>query len=446
MHRLLTRPLLAAAFLGVTSCESGTDPEVQNPIDLVLDFCSDETPVWVAYRNQGADWVRLTPNPEGTVSFTATNDVMLAIVRQNGADYTTEVIFAANTELESVSGTICREEGGTKIVHGTVSGVVGSQISRVGMSLSSVYLGPSQTSFSLGNVPARPVDLVASRYNVTGNNQTADRVVIRRTQDPIHNATMPVIDFAGASALVPTAFGGAISGINTSDIAFAQAYFVSQLGTEHLLANVEPVTNGNVTFYGIPTTALAAGDYHDVFAVAVGGDGLVRGVERFFTAPASQTLPLGTPLSAPTVTEVSTSPTVRMRVQQPRNGDYSRAMRAEFRQQQQFSSTIVTLLVTQGYDGTGGWDVTMPDFSAANGWQNAWGFVDGPSIEWTIAAYGGRPELLFGAPPTDGETVRFASRESPTNAAVGSAFRATAGFPRPFATSRRFPRRAAPSR
>jgi hypothetical protein len=445
MHRSFSRSILAGLLFGATACESGTDPEVQHPIDLVLDFCSSETPVWVAYRNQGADWVRLTPNTEGTVSFTATNDVALAIVRQNGADYNTEIIFAANTELESVSGLICREEGGTSTVHGTVSGVVGSQIALVGMSYSSVYLAANQTSFSLANVPGRPVDVIASRINVTGSNQTADRVVIRRTQSLTHNATMPVIDFAAATALVPTAFGGTISGINTSDIAFAQAYFVSQLGTEHLLANVEPVSNGNVTLYGIPTTALAAGDYHDVFVVAVDDD-LVRGVERFFTAPATQALPLGTPLSTPTVTVAASSPTVRMRVQQPRNGDYARAMRAEFLQQQQFSSTIVTVTVTQGYDGTGGWDATMPDFSAANGWQNAWGFVQGSPVEWTISAYGGRPELLFGAPPTDGETVRFASRSSATNVAVGSALLVTAGSLRPFATTRRSPRLVAPSR
>ena len=431
------RQWLVCVAILAAACESGTDPEPQHPIDLVLDFCADEIPVWLAYRNEGADWVRLTPNADGAVSFTATNDVALAFVRQNGSDYHTEIVFAANTELEEISGVSCREESGAKTVNGTVSGVVGSQVAQVGMSYSSVYLSSAQTSFSLSQLPDRTLDLVASRANVTATTQLADRVVIRRAQNPISGSSLAAIDFAAAGALVPTAFGATVTGVG-QDFAFLQSYFVSQLGTEHLLAHVEPVDDGSVTLVGVPQAALVAGDYHDAFLIAVDGNGGVRGIERFFRTPATQTLPLGTAMPAPTVTEAASTPSVRLRTEVARTADYQRAMSVEFVQQQQFSATSVAVTVTNGYDATGSWDVTMPDLSGASGWQNAWGFVNGGDpVDWTITVYGGRPELLFGAAPVEGETVRFAGRTNSMNVSVARAVR---GF------SARLPRSVAPSR
>lgn len=436
MHSL-RRALLLPALAFATSCESGTDPEPQNPIDLVLDFCANEVPVWMAYRNEGADWVRLTPTAEGSVSFTATNDVALAFVRQDGSDYHTEVVFAANTELEAISGVSCREESGAKTVNGTVSGVVGSQVAQVGMSYSSVYLSSAQTSFTLAQIPDRTVDLVASRSNVTATTQLADRVVIRRAQTPITGSPLTPIDFAGASALATTAFGATITGVG-QDFAFLQNYFVSQLGTEHLLAHAEPVDDGSVTLVGVPQAELVAGDYHDAFLIAVDGSGGVRGIERFFRAPATQTLPLGAAMPTPAVTEAASTPSVRLRASVARTTDYQRAMSVQFVQQQLFSVTTVTMTMTSGYDATGSWEMTMPDLSGASGWQNAWGFVNGGDpVDWTMTVFGGRPELLFGAAPVEGETVRFAGRTNSTNVAVARAVR---GF------SARFPRFVAPSR
>ena len=433
LRRALFWPALALA----TACESTSEPEPQNPIDLVLDFCASEIPVWLAYRNEGADWVRLTPNADGAVSFTATNDVALAFVRQNGTDYDTEIVLAANTDLEDISGVSCREESGTKTVNGTVSGVVGAQVAQAGMSYSSVYLSSAQTSFSLSQLPDRTLDLVGSRINVTGTNQSADRVVIRRGLNPVSGSSLDVIDFAAAAALVPTAFGATVTGVG-QEFAFIQNYFVSQLGTEHLLTHVEPVGDGNATLVGVPQAALVAGDYHDAFLVAVDGTGGVRGIERFLRAPATQALPLGPAMPEPTITEVAGTPYLRLRAEVARTTEYQRAVSAEFVQGQQFSATTVTITMTHGYGASGTWNVTVPDLSGVNGWQNAWGMVNGGEpVDWTVTVYGGRPALLFGAAPLDGETVRFASRTNSANVAVARAVRGI---------SARLPRRFAPSR
>lgn len=436
-RRVVWGAVLAALVFG-TSCESGADPEVQHPVDLVLDFCSSDVPVWVAHRNQGADWVRLVPNAEGSVSFTATNDVALAYVRQNGTDYDTEIVFAANTELEAVSGQTCRETSGVRSVNGAVSGVVGSQISQVAMAHSAATLQSSQTSFSLANLPDRPLDVIATRVNRSGLSQAADRVIIRRNQFPVSNATMPVLDFAAATTIVPAALEINVAGIGSGDFAFLASYFVSQLETGQILSYTEPIGNGAEAAFGVPQQDLAAGDYHDAFVIAVDQSGGTRGAERYFLAPTIQSLTLGGAMGVPTVTEAGTSPYLRLRAQVTRGNDYARAMRAEYVQDRQFSSTRVSVTITVGYSTAGTWDSSIPDLSAVSGWQNSWGLVDnGGTVDWTVTVFGGRPELLFGAPPGDGEVVRFASRANQINASVAQSIRSpTARLPRLFGRGR----------
>ncbi|HJQ21687.1 MAG TPA: hypothetical protein VJ867_15165, partial [Gemmatimonadaceae bacterium] len=57
-----------------------------------------------------------------------------------------------------------------------------------------------------------------------------------------------------------------------------------------------------------------------------------------------------------------------------------------------------------------------------SGWDNTWGLQPGDEINWTVTAYYGRPTLLFGAPPSEGEGIQFAGRSSVgTSAAMASA-------------------------
>lgn len=435
IHRLQRAALATLAL--ATACESGTDPEPTRLVDLVLDFCSNDVPVWFAYRNEGAAWVRVVPDASGSVSFTASNDVALAFVHQDGADYATEIIYAANHELEAISGRTCREEQGGKTVNGTVAGVVGSQqLAQVGMSYSSAYLQHTQSSFSLTNLPERPLDLIASRTLVLGSNQQVDRLILRRNQSPLPNATMPVLDFNAAEARSPTTFGITVSGVAAGDLSFLMNAFVSQLETRHVMTYIEPAGNAQHTVVGVPQQDLAAGDYHDAFVIASDGTGATRGAERYFLAPTNQTLTLGAVMGIPTVSEVATTPYLRVRAQLTRGADYALAMRAEFLQERSsFSTTRVVVTLTRGYQESGNWEADIPDFTGVTGWQHSWGLVNGGEpIEWTILAYGGRPDLLVGAAPRDGEGVRFASRTNTMNASVSGAFRAraTARLPRPF--------------
>ena len=417
-HRFCGVALALTLLTG--ACDLSTPPpEPQTLIDISIDFCADEIPIWVAFQNVGNPWERLTPDASGTVSFTAENRVAFAFVHQNGSDTRVEMIFTTNNVLEKISGIACLEETGTKTLNGSVAGFSGSQLALVGMSFSSVYRTPSQTTFSLSNLPTRPLDIMASRMNIIGTTQQhADRTILRRTQNFVSGATIPVFDFGAAEAITPVNPTAVVSGLLPTDQSFVQAHFVSQLGTSHLLSNVDGVVNGNVSFEALPTASLATGDYHDVFVTAVTTSDGVRGVERFFRTPANQSLPVGPVLNNPNISVLTATPYRRMRTVLTSQTAYPSAVSLEFDQQLQFSATNWLLTVTSGYFGglPFNWDLQIPDLSGTSGWQNAWGLQSG-TVDWTVTAYGVRGELLLGAPPKDeGETSVFALKMSTPSA------------------------------
>jgi hypothetical protein len=415
--KLMTYPfrgaILALALLSAACDLETTPPEPQILIDVSVDFCADEIPIWVAYQNVGTPWVQLTPDAAGTVSFTAENRVALAFVHQNGADSRVEMIFTTNNVLEKISGIACLEESGSKTLNGSVAGFSGSQLALVGLSYSSVYRTPSQTAFTLANLPTRALDIMASRMNIIGTTQQhADRTILRRSQNLVSGGTIPVLDFSASEAVTPVSPTAVVSGVLGTDAAFVTSNFTSQLGTSHLLSYVEGITNGNVTFEALPAASLAAGDFHDVFVTAVSTVDGVRGAERLFRTPANQALALGPALSEPNVATISGTPYRRLRTTLAGQTAYPSAVSLAFDQQLQFSATQWFITVTSGYFGglPFTWDLTIPDLSSVSGWQNAWGLQNG-AVGVTATAHGVRGELLFGAPPKEeGETTVYATR------------------------------------
>ena len=410
----------AGALALCASCTDVTSPVNSQPIDIALDFCASQMPVWFAYQNVGqAGWTRVLPDAEGTFRFSAARRVALAFVFQNGADSETQIIGAANTELQAVSEIACLDESGVKQLNGTVTGATGSQLSQVTMFFSSVYLASSQSSFSLTQLADRSLDLIASRVNVSGTTtQTSDRVIIRRNQNYVNNASIPLLDFNSAEAFAPTTSAVNITGAVAGESMFLYENFFSQQKTSHVLYFSQLSGGGSVVVPTIPAAQTAAGDYHDLFVVANSVDGdAFRGAESYFrNPPATQNLPIGPAITAtPQFTDVATSPHVRLRMSLAIGANsYSRAVNFEFDQQLNFNSNKWSVIVTEGFYSFNptAWDVEMPDLSGTDGWQNAWGLQAGTAIDWMVTGYFGRPALLLGAEPTEGEGIQFAGRQS----------------------------------
>ena len=426
---------VVALFAAGCSLEGGvTDPGAENPIEVTLDFCSNDIPVWFAHQSSNGPWEVITPNAAGTYTFTATNRAAVAFVHQDGADYKTDMIFTSNLDLQALSGLTCVEEGGAKQVNGNVSGLIGSELALVGMSFSSVYLTAVQTAFTLTQLVDRPVDLIASRIDVNGAQQHANKTVIRRNQTPASGSTMASINF-DAEGVVPGFEAVNLNGVGSGDAAFLYNNFFSSLETSHTLSFVDGVSNGFMPFVALPASQLVAGDYHDLFVVAAQANGRSRGIERFYRNPSSLALTLGPPLAEPQVILVTTNPRPRLRVLLAGQIDYSTMITTDFSQQSTFSTIDLSMSVTASYFGGTPieWSIQVPSLTGITGWQDAWELKSG-NISWTVTGYFGRPQLLFGAKPDTLETVVFASASSSLAAAqahrVGRATPLPRYFPR----------------
>jgi hypothetical protein len=419
------RAALGLALIAATvSCDLSTPTEIQNPLDLELDFCSNAIPEWFAYQNEDmSSATRVFEDAEGTFKFTATNRVTIGMVWVNGGDYHTEFLYTTNEELAALSGVGCLEELGGKTVNGVVSGIGANQVGMVSMSFTSVSVESGNASYSLTNLPERPLDLIARRQVRTATTRIADRVVIRRTQNFTHNGNAPVIDFVNGSDVVPAAATNAtISGILSGEFAYMQNNFFSQLETSHSLSHAEDLGNGTQSFAALPQTSLAAGDYHDLILLSIdAAEGSVRGAENFFRAPASQTLALGPVLSLPNVEDISpSSGQVILRLDLPAQLSYDDAISVRYDQQLNLSTISVSQFMTAGYTrGTPGvWVLQVPNLRGAPGWTEAWELRPGAPINWSVTGFGGRAELLFGAKPEDGEFARYGIRHSDPGAAL----------------------------
>jgi hypothetical protein len=432
MRKKTPLALAITCFAGLTAVGCGfpdIPTGVENPVEVSLDFCADEIPIWFAVQN-GTQPVNVIPHDgNGTFTFTATRRVTLAFVRENGSDYRTEIISTSSNDLEPLSDDVCVEDAGAKTVNGTVAGVTGSQVALVGMSSRSALLTAGQTSFSLTQLADRPLDLVASRFDVDENTQHANTTIIRRALTFSSGSSLAAINFdaegfpAGLHSLSANGIEPEVGSlVNT---------FISQQETSHTLSVVDSIPlSGSVPFMAIPEAQMVGGEYHEAVLLTTNDAAYTRGAKAYFRDPGILTLTLGSAIADPTVTLIASEPYTRMQATLNGQLDYARVVVADFVQQTPASTIEVSVTVTASFFGGTPvtWLVPIPDFTGISGWNNAWGLQSGSSVDWTVSAHFISPRLLFGDRPVAGESARFASRSS--SIAAAQAFRARQGHSR----------------
>jgi hypothetical protein len=426
----LTRAI--TCFLGLTSLGCGfpdVNPLIENPVEVTLDFCSDEIPIWFAVQNGNQPVTVVPADGNGTFTFTATRRVTIAFVRENGGDYKTDIISTSSNDLEPLSDDVCIEDSGTKTVNGTVAGVPAPQVALVGMSSRSALLTAGQTSFSLTQLADRPLDLIASRIDLAENTQHANTTIIRRSLNVASGSALGLIDF-DAEGFVTGLHSLSANGIEPN-VGVLVNTFISQQETSHTLSVVDSIQqSGSVPFMAIPEGQMVGGEYHEAVLTAANDAGYTRGFKSYFRDPGIQTLTLGPDIGDPIVTEIASQPYTRLQATLNGQLEYARVVVADFEQQTPSSTIEVSVTVTASHLGGTpfAWSVPIPDFTGIPGWDNSWGLQPGNTVDWTVSAYFVSPRLLFGDRPVHGETFRFASRSSSISAA--QAFRARQGHSR----------------
>ena len=78
----------------------------------------------------------------------------------------------------------------------------------------------------------------------------------------------------------------------------------------------------------------------------------------------------------------------------------------------QAGGNAVAMIVTAGHQGGGAtFDYSIPDFTPAAGWNNAWGLVVGTEVNWVLSGTGWTaPGGIIGVPVLDGSVALSGSR------------------------------------
>jgi hypothetical protein len=376
-------------------------------------FCATPLPVWVASQDGTGPWTRVVASANNTYTFTigARGGVAIVTPQENG--YSIEVIYATGSELATFGpnwdGDCTFTAPGTKQLNGTVAGVGASEEAEVALGPAGATVVPPNASYTLNAVPDGALDLVAVRgMRSAFVNFNSNKLIIRRSVNLPNGSSIPVLDFNGTEAVAPVSANLTINNLG-SDVPNLFVSYSTATATDVILTARLGVAGATQGYQGVPSSAQAASDLHDVLIFAGPADPSAttsRFLATFFKAPGDHALTLGPDVAQPTVGLVASSPYLRHRAQLPIQPEYKEMAFAVFAQEATDRSASV--FITAGYVGTGAstWDLSVPDLTGAANFDANWGPRPGTPTDWVVAAAGGS---LF-AIPTEGTTVRFATR------------------------------------
>ena len=391
-------------------------------------FCAAR-PIWVASQDDAGPWARVAAGPNETYSFSVSSRGGVAIVRPFGSAYRIDVVYATATELAEIGldwDPACSATSGTKQLTGMLAGVDGQAVS-ISLGPRGASVSQNRTSYTLQNVPDGPLDLVASRGHSGGLfDFDATKLIIRRGLNLPDGGVISLLDFNATEAVTPVASSLTLTGLGSDELSWLTTY-VTAGGTEELLnAHFFGSPVSTLPYAGVPTSLQAAGDLHELFVEAAAPNGLRRLFKAFHRAETGS-VALGPQLSTPTVSVVANSPYLRHRMLLPRQSEYDAEVVGRFLQPATQATSEVA--ATAGYFGGAPtqWDLTVPELTAAAGFDPAWGLRTGAATEWEAFATSGA--FLLPLSLDDGETIRTAGRWNAAPTASVAARRALGTLP-----------------
>ena len=392
------------------NCSDGTGPTQDELEELLLAFCGTDVPVWMGMQNDGGAWTRVTGDANNAFHLDVTPRFALATTHLTQNGYVTDVYYTTADEVRPLSGVACLETSGTKTVNGSVSNVAVGEQALVSMGSPEAVVTPPATGWSLSGVATIPQDLVAHRFSATSG--VPNRVIIRRAENPVNNATLPVLDFANQGQAIATNTA-TVTGLAAGDNNYYDIAFLTATGSAHFLFALDGFTSTSQALYGVPSALTQAGDAHRLSFNADASSGVAyRTVLHTTRLPGDKIITFGAALSTPTISTVGTTPYARMRAQLPAQPDYMSFATAFFVQSTRSFFVTVSNDYVEGAVTT--WNLEVPDVTAASGFPAGAGLQSGVTTSWFVEAYDGTLSAYIGSTPVDGSTVRYAGRSSST--------------------------------
>jgi hypothetical protein len=405
-------PALAFAAL-LTACNSDK-PLAPEKRSVTVNLCPELRGNWIV-QNQGEPWTQVTASESGKLTFNATQKVSIATVSNRLGMISTHIINTTADELDGTTGAACEIpwEGGPASLSGAVQGLVDEEWVTITAGPLNIGAHVGDPMWSFNGLPNLPLDLVATRF-ATSSTSPADKIIVRRGVAP--NSSSLTLDFASPEARDFENATVSFNNVPTNGTVNLAMRFQTQAGTVHSLGTLSDFESPFAFNYlTVPASLRVPTDYHilDVFASSANAD---VGIVHLYKAPAPKTFTFGPAVSAPTVTQVATAPYLRLRMQFPKQAEYTSGTSVRFWQDSEiFGPRLVEIITTVGFLDAGAvaWDVTIPDFGMPDVYDAGSGALTaGIAYSWSVTAFEAHPSFLLGGPTTDGATATYSIRTS----------------------------------
>lgn len=252
--------------------------------------------------------------------------------------------------------------------------------------------GQPSTTLSLRNVQPGPFDLFVTRSSFTqGGNVpiVALQLILKRALDPASGGALPALSFV-TDGVTPSVGTVSFSNTNGETFSFVSNFLTTQ-GLNALFHASAAYSVLTRSWYGVPTAQLQPGDLHQLVATT-GNTNARRAIVAYAAQVSTRTLDFGPALSAPTVAGGSgATPPWIVRATGTLSSDYT-ARASLYLRETIADPRALMIIATRGALGSGsGYDVAIPDLSAATGFTAFWNLRRGASVRWTMTGGEGDP-------------------------------------------------------
>lgn len=403
---------IAVAFSTLAGCYDYSKP-YRNPdtpgTSVDLAFCAGLEPAWLAFQDGDGPFTQELP------TFSNGNRVFRHTFTSNRAAVATTTLLGAGQSLVSVQyGTpaelaivgvtapkFCGPNVSKKLL-GTIAGIDESEIVQVtaGFFSRSAALSPARTEFEIDGLVDGPQDLLATRTAVVGGVPTITGMILRRDIDLPDGASVSPIDFTSAEVFAP-----AVANVTITGLGGEAARVATLLQTSNSEISIQARTAPDVTrpFFAIPESQLRPSDLIRLSAsTSAATTGSARTAVLYFGSPGLQILNLGAPLVPPTLSTVSTAPSLRLRARFGDQPEYDRLASVTY---QQGENRLFSVSMTAAYAALNpnGFDLIIPELTGVTGFDAAWALQrDGSSFFWSAGRVGGTLGVGANVVPVNG--------------------------------------------
>lgn len=367
-------------------------------------FCNvARRPIWFAYQDGASGtWQRVTETSPGVYNFAVGQPVVgITTVSNEVGNVVTEVRQYALSEVAAAAAAECRTNpvAATKTVTGSATGFA-TPTEEVTVSLGSAISSAASAAnpnFTMTNVPAGALDLVAVRYDLATS--ASLRVLLNRGVNVADGGSLGTLDLAGGTSFAPVTGSVTVTAPNDGAIAGSNRFFTAS-GSGALFGTPTLSSGTPATYSGVPEARMAATDLQQFTASQQVGTSLTRSISRFTRGPATITLQMPADPAAPTITSVTGAPYARATVSGAVASNFNDVVSVLF--EQQARSRRWRLTATNAARTAGTFSLSMPDFTAVPGWQATWGLGAGAAD--VTSAFSGQTGFATEGVPATGAT------------------------------------------